>query len=564
MANLDLKRLKAYGDTFIHKLIRNNNANSTQFMQILIELSKENIATINIQDYEYYKPENIRFLDVKPNNNLDTFSVSFYGTVMSENGFEIPYIDSSSSSKKFESKPNKKFGVITHIEVSYKSLSEDEIDIISVDLISNFFKTESDALSEWKTTKERINQSKIVASVSPYSKLLEKIDAIEIAEDLMNSMGEEIEEDLFLEKVIMLQKVANTKHPKRVAYEYGSVADITNQPVLMNKSLSIFLTKEQVLGLVQDLSQRYKDIILNIRAYNVHNMFKSNNNVVPVVFGKTERGHADSYNFKIVLPKLGDWRTGYRDLYTAELVFHEFAHILDSDRKKTIRGKATFDVHRHDFVNIFEKILLDYKDYINEKYSIQMFREMILNLDDWMSEFKISYENRIKSIKLQEKNRRDSLEESKRQDLDLVGISENSYPLEIILNDYRNEKLKFLLFSLDRTLHKNIPDYRKSNVLKARIKVLDALDGIEEQLIFNKDEITEIKNSIIESDINSWISEQPYEEQIKLLNPIKDFKDKVKDLADNRLKLSEKPKDVLVIEDYDIDPMQDYLDELNS
>lgn len=564
MGNLDLKRLKAYGDAFIHKLILNSNTNSTPFLQILIELSKENIASINIQDYEYYLPENIRFLDAKSTKGLDTFSVSFYGSIISENGFEVPYIDSSSSSKKFESKPNKKFGVITHIEVFYKSIGDNEIDIISVDLISNFFKSESDALSEWKTTKERINQSKIVASISPNSNLLEKIDAIEVAEDLMNSIGEEIEEDLFLEKVVMLQKVANVKNPKRVAYEYGSVADITNQPVLMNKSLSIFLTKQQVLGLVQDLSQRYKDIILSIRTYNVHNLFKANNYVVPMVFGKTERGHADSYNFKIVLPKLGDWRTGYRDLYTAELVFHEFAHILDSGRQKTIRGKANFDVHRHDFVNIFEKVLLDYKDYINEKYSIQMFREMILNLDNWISEFRITYDDRIKSIKLQEKNRRDSIEESNKQDLYSAGVSENSYPLEIILDDYRTEKLNFLLFSLDRTLNKNIPDYRKPNILKARIKVLDALDGIEEQLVFTKDEITEIKNSIIESDTNAWISEQPYEEQMKLLTPIKDFKDKVKDLADNKIRTAEKPKESLVIEDYDIDPMGDYLDELNS
>jgi hypothetical protein len=195
MANLDLKRLKAYGDAFIHKLILNSNASSTQFMQILIELSKENMASINIQDYEYYQPENIRFLDVKNANGSDTFSVSFYGSIMSENGFEVPYIDSSSSSKKFESKPNKKFGVITHIEVSYNSLGDNEIDIISVNLISNFFKTESDALSEWKTLKERINQSKIIASVSPNANLLEKIDAIEMAEDLMNSIGEEIEDD---------------------------------------------------------------------------------------------------------------------------------------------------------------------------------------------------------------------------------------------------------------------------------------------------------------------------------------------------------------------------------
>ena len=564
MGNLDLKRLKAFGDAFVRKLIFNSDASSSEFMQILIQLSKENSVEINIQDYEYYLPQNIRFLDIKSTDNLETFSVSFYGSILSENGFEVPYIDSSSASKKFESKPNKKFGVITHIEVSYKIIGDDEIDVMSVNSISNFFKTESDALSEWKITKERIIQSKIIASVSPNSNLLEKIDAIEMAEDLMNSMGEEIEDDLFLEKVVMLQKVANIKTPKRVAYEYGSVAQITKLPVLMNKSLSIFLTKEQVLGLVQDLSKRYKDIILSIRAYNVHNLFKSNNNVVPLVFGKTERGHADSYSFKIVLPKLGDWRTGYKNVYTAELVFHEFAHILDSGREKTIRGKATFDVHRHDFVNIFEKILLDYKDYINEKYSIQMFRDMILNLDSWMDEFKVNYEKRVESIKLQEKNRRVTLEQDKRDDSYNVGITDNSFPLNIILKDYKEEKLNFLLFCLENTLNKSIPDYRKSSLLKARIKVLDAIDKIDETLIFDKQEIMEIKNSIIESDTNSWISTQPFEEQVILLDPIKDFKNNVKDLAENNLKVVEKPKENLVIEDYDFDPMGNYLDELNS
>ena len=124
MGNLDLKRLKAFGDAFVRKLIFNSDASSSEFMQILIQLSKENSVEINIQDYEYYLPQNIRFLDIKSTDNLETFSVSFYGSILSENGFEVPYIDSSSASKKFESKPNKKFGVITHIEVSYKYLFE--------------------------------------------------------------------------------------------------------------------------------------------------------------------------------------------------------------------------------------------------------------------------------------------------------------------------------------------------------------------------------------------------------------------------------------------------------
>ena len=62
MGNLDLKRLKAYGDAFVRKLILNSDASSSEFMQILIQLSKENSVEINIQDYEYYLPQNIIFL----------------------------------------------------------------------------------------------------------------------------------------------------------------------------------------------------------------------------------------------------------------------------------------------------------------------------------------------------------------------------------------------------------------------------------------------------------------------------------------------------------------------
>ena len=566
MKDLDLKRLRAYGDSFVEKLIQNSNISSSEFMSKLIDFSKDNSVIINLQDYEYYLPQNIRFIDVKldDKSNSESFALSVYGSILSDNEFEVPYIDTTLGSKKFKSKSNKKFGFIAHLEVSYKYLNENEIDILFVDLISNFFPTDSDTLSEWKVLKDRINQSKIVASVSPNSNLLEKIDTIEIAEDLAKSLGSEISDSLFIEKVMMLQKVANLPNPKKVYSEYGSVAEITNQPVLMNKSLSIFLTKEQVLGLVQDLSKKYKDIISNIRTQNVSNLFKANNYVVPVVYGKTERGHADFSKFQIVLPKLGDWRTGYKNLYTAEIVFHEFCHILDSGRKMTIAGKGNFEVHRHDFVNILDKVLIDYKDFINEKYSVQMLRDMILNINSWMSEFKITYEERIKSIKIQEKNRRETLHQSTQESLSAIGITENSFPLDILLDEYRDEKLNYLLFSLDKTLNKNVPDYRKSSLLNARIKVLDAIDGIDGVLIFDKKEINEIKNSIIESDINSWVSTKPYAEQTKLLNPIKEFKDGVKDLAENRLKVFEKPKESVNIEDYDIDPMDDFLSDLNS
>jgi hypothetical protein len=295
-----------------------------------------------------------------------------------------------------------KFYFILHIESFYNQDNEYEIDIENIKIIGNYFNDEIKAKNEWNIIQSRIIESKKIVVSNANSELLEKIDAIEVSEDILRSIGENIDDELFLEKVILLQKVAKIEKPKKVVYEYGSVSSITDQPVLMNMCFTIFLTKKQVVGLVNDLSTRYKNIIENIITENVSNQFRLNNYKVPVVFGNKERGHADSTKFEILLPKLGDWRTGYRDLYTAELVFHEFSHVLDFGRKMTKYGTATFDVHRHDFVDIFDSVLLDYKDWILDKYNPVMLRDVILKLDSWLNDFELNYISRISSIAKQE------------------------------------------------------------------------------------------------------------------------------------------------------------------
>lgn len=566
MENLSLDRLKKYGKDLIKKIITYDTLDSSETMYLFLELYKNKDLDFKILDFEYYLPESIRFFDTSNESSHSSFSISMYGTIKSNIGLNlsVPYIDSKGS-KTFEANISKGIGFISHIEVYYELVNEDEINILSVKLISNFYPNESKAFSDWKPTKNRIIEANDIVKLSPNSNLLEKIDAIEISEDLMKDIGEYIDDDLFLQKVELLQKVAEFKNPKRVYAEYGSVANITNQPVLMNKALSIFLNKEQVLGLIQDLSQKYKNVISNIRYGNINNLFKENNYVVPVVFGKTERGHADSDKFQIVLPKLGDWRTGYKNLYTSELVFHEFSHILDSDRRKTISGKANFDVHRHEFVDILDSVLIKYRDFINERYSTQMFRDMILNINTWMDEFKITYEERIRSIKLQEKNRRESIQEMKEEENSSLGITENSFPLNVILTDNKLDELNFLLFSIEKSLNKNIPDYQKSPLLTSRIKILDAIDGVEDNIMFNKDEMNMVKNAVNDSDINNWISLLPNEKQVKLLNPINEFKQQIYNLSINNIKPKNKvKKENLIIEEYDVDPLGDYITEMNS
>jgi hypothetical protein len=368
------------------------------------------------------------------------------------------------------------------------------------------------------------------------SELLEKIDSIEFSEDLLLSMGEEIDEDLFLEKVMLLQKVANIQKPKKVVYEYGSVSDITNQPVLMNMCFTIFLTRQQVIGLVNDLSNRYKNIIENIVAQNISNQFRLNNYKVPVVFGNSERGHADSNKFEILLPKLGDWRTGYRDLYTAELVFHEFSHVLDFGRKMTTTKTASFDVHRHDFVDIFDSVLLDYKDWILKNYNPKMLRDIVLELDSWLNEFQLNYDKRVLEIYEKEKEKRNSILEDEEKQKKELGISENSFPVHILLSDDKTDKISFLRYSVDNMLsQKNIPDYIKKPLLVLRIKILDFIDGITNEIVLDKKEMESLVKVIENSNIYDYTSSFTIAENIRVSNILKQFTNELLNLSKNKL-----------------------------
>ena len=66
-----------------------------------------------------------------------------------------------------------------------------------------------------------------------------------------------IDESLYLKKIEMLCLLSG-RDINRVWGEYSIVEQITKQPVLMNKAMSIPLTKNEVALLMDDLTLKYK------------------------------------------------------------------------------------------------------------------------------------------------------------------------------------------------------------------------------------------------------------------------------------------------------------------
>ena len=197
-----------------------------------------------------------------------------------------------------------------------------------------------------------------------------------------------IDEQLYIRKIELLCILADIDVQK-VWAEYSIVQQITKQAVLMNKAMSIPLTKNEVSSLIDDLNKKYQ---VKLKAEKIQN--------VNLVFSTTIRGHAKEVSKEIVLPKLGDWRFGYKNLYSAELIFHEFAHLLDYGRIKNQKyGKN--DIHKHDFVRILDGILLDYSSWIDSRYIPIRQREQILNNSKLIVDFHVNRQE----IEEQDKNR---------------------------------------------------------------------------------------------------------------------------------------------------------------
>ena len=266
--------------------------------------------------------------------------------------------------------------------------------------------------------------------MSDTNKILSEIIEIENQELKGN-----IDESLYLKKIELLC-ILSKRDVEKVWGEYNIVQQITSQPVLMNKAMSIPLTKNEVAILLDDLKKKY---FIKLKANNTEN--------VNLIFSTTIRGHAKEVSKEIVLPKLGDWRFGYKNLYSAELIFHEFAHLLDYGRVKVQKYGKT-DIHKHDFVRILDNMLLEYKSWIESKYVPVRQREQILNNSELLVDFHVNREE----IESQDKER-ELLELAEKEKLSKqlqseAGVSEDSFPIHLLMQEDRENKLNYLQYQL--------------------------------------------------------------------------------------------------------------------
>jgi hypothetical protein len=362
------------------------------------------------------------------------------------------------------------------------------------------------------------------------------LDKKELLAEIIDIENQEIkgfiDESLYLKKIEMLCLLSD-RDVERVWGEYNIVQQITKQPVLMNKAMSIPLTKNEVSLLIEDLTLKYK---MQLKANNIEK--------VNLVFSTSIRGHAKEISKEIVLPRLGDWRFGYKDVYSAELVFHEFSHLLDYGRVKVQKYGKT-DIHKHDFVRILDKMLEMYSKFIEGKYIPSRQREQILNNSNLLVDFHINREEIEAQDKEQELKQLAEKNQEMKTMLSEAGVSEDNFPIHLLLKEERENKLNYLEFA--------IANYEKSTPvslpLRENIKLLRENLSSEKSNL-NKVQMNLLISALDKSKLNDYLIKLPLMLQLKSASILRKFSDEVRELSRGKISSLE-AKDSFKIRTYE-------------
>lgn len=363
--------------------------------------------------------------------------------------------------------------------------------------------------------------------------MLDKKELLANIIDIENrELKEFIDESLYLKKIEMLCLLSG-RDVEKVWGEYSIVQQITKQPVLMNKAMSIPLTKNEVSMLIDDLTLKYK---MQLKANRIEK--------VNLVFSTSIRGHAKDISKEIVLPRLGDWRFGYKDVYSAELVFHEFSHLLDYGRA-VVQKYGKTDIHKHDFVRILDKMLETYSKFIEGKYIPSRQREQILNNSELLVDFHANRDDIEANDKEQELKQIAEKNEQIKNILSEAGISEDNFPIHLLLQEDGESKLNYLQYV--------IANYEKSTPislqLKENIKLLRE-NLIAEKSNLNKIQINLLVSSLDKSKLNDYLMKLPLMQQLKFATILRKFSEEVRELSRGKISSLE-AKDSFKIRTYD-------------
>jgi hypothetical protein len=324
------------------------------------------------------------------------------------------------------------------------------------------------------------------------------------------------DDDQFMNWLHDLQKIHGLSD-KRVWGEYDVVSALTNQPVLMAKSMAIQLNMEQSASLIANLSVRYK-AKLNALVGKKKQLLRANNGLVPIHFSTNDRGHANPNLFEINLPNVGDWRCGYNQRWSAELIFHEFSHVLDFNNMTY----SNITAHRQDFVNILDGVLVDYRDWIDRYYDKESHEKQFANFHGMTGDYHADKERfrdeATKAIKGKAERR---IEEGKKAQEEL-GLSDNNYPLGVLIND--DVQLDYLIYAV-----KNMKA-TTGEQFKMRTSLVSLLDSERMDAVLDNEQIAKIYTALDESNRNDFVRQLSFSSQLGAMEKVKEAEQNFNDL----------------------------------
>lgn len=549
---LNISALEKANKNLIIKILKDKMRETVRADNVsLVDLFFNEDVEVKVLDIEWLLPFHASKFELNSPTDRITFFANFKITPKDKSYSFDSYIEKNilskdtGKSKKLNVRKGESFYAIISGAINFSKLSNNNIQVSpavgSIQMFQELItKNKKVAQSEFNYLNRKIQKVKRFDSKQDKDEYL--TDKIET----LNMLDEEglLDQEAFMERFEAFLSLHDMEE-ERVWGEYNLVSRRTNQPELMNKAMAIRLNKKQVVNLVKMLSEDYEQ---TLKSEPRTRKFFTRHGMIPIEFTTTDRGHADPTTRKINLPKLGDWRTGYDGNYSAEVVFHEFAHIIDFNRQSMERNlgrkTARAEVHDMDFTRILDNMLLNYSDYINSKYDFEEHKSLILNNRKDITRFVRNKKDIIYKEALKEKEIRANKKSREDENREMMGIDVNSSPLTIILPD---ESKKILIDLIRFVIKKGISSSEIMNKQKNHLRIIKKALTTEDVRL-SKDEMKTLLTAVkmFRKDHDRSLG---FQDRLKHSTAIMDFVKNLEKLIDGSY--AKQPKEDVVIEHYD-------------
>jgi len=302
--------------------------------------------------------------------------------------------------------------------------------------------------------------------------------------DRLNNLDKEnggLSDEDFMKRLEILLNLGKHKQ-KKVFGEYDVVNQFVKNPVLMNKAISIPLSFDETIELIDDLTLKYENELIKVKGFGKYFL---KNKQVPIRFSESYGAHADPTNAEIKLCEFGDWRMSKYKVWCAETIFHEFVHCLGFNTT----SYSNMDAHTEFFVVRLEEVLEDYRDWIEERFDYEYHCSQIIDNTANYILWKSSNDDlKKKELKKQDQEQKDTAKLYKNY-LQEQGYGDDEFPIDVILLKYQDEMIDYLIFGMT--------EYKKSVSQKFEVnQIIKTLKNDREYSTFSKKQITMILESL--------------------------------------------------------------------